>query len=429
MVREMKDSGVPWIGEIPSDWDVSRLKSVAICFSKGNGITKEDVLINGDTPCVRYGEIYSKYNQSFSECVTRTNKEIINPQKYFSYGDILFTCTGELVEEIGKSIVYLGNDECLAGGDIIILKHTQNPTFLNYALNSTYAQAQKSCSKTKLKVVHISATEIGNIIVALPTIVEQQTIAEYLDKKCAEIDAVLDKIRLSIEAYKKLRQAIITQAVTKGIRGDRPMKDSGVEWIPSIPTDWNAYRGKCLFRETNERSEAGDEELLTVSHITGITPRSQKNVNMFMSESLIGYKVCHVGDIAANTMWMWQGAIGVSSFEGVISPSYNTYRQTTGAYESRYLDYLLRIRPLIDMYSLYSTGITASRLRLYPEQFSSLRFIVPPLDEQKEIADYLDSKIREVDSLILKKELYIAEIEAYKKSLIFEYVTGKKEVV
>lgn len=270
--------------------------------------------------------------------------------------------------------------------------------------------------------------EMKSIVIPVPKQREQAEIAEVLSRKCAEIDTILEKTRLSIEGNKKLKQAVITQAVTKGIRGDRPIKNSGIEWISSVPADWDVYRGKRLFCETNERSETGNEELLTVSHITGVTPRRQKNVNMFMSESLVGYKVCHVGDIAANTMWMWQGAIGVSNYEGVISPSYNTYRQRIGAYDPKYLDYLLRIRPLIDMYSLYSTGITASRLRLYPEQFLSLKFIVPPLNEQQEIADYLDSKIREVDSLILKKEQCLAELEAYKKSLIYEYVTGKKEV-
>ena len=212
------------------------------------------------------------------------------------------------------------------------------------------------------------------------------------------------------------------------MRGKREMKDSGVEWISEIPANWTVKRGKQLFSETNERSETGSEELLTVSHITGVTPRSQKNVNMFMSESLVGYKICHNGDLAANTMWMWQGAIGVSKFHGVISPSYNTYRQKTNDYYFEYLDYLLRIRPLIDAYTIHSTGITLSRLRLYPDSFLSLYFIVPPITEQKEIADYLDAKCAEIDKLIAKKEQLVKELESYKKSLIYEVVTGKREV-
>ncbi len=120
---------------------------------------------NGEIQCVRYGEIYSKYNFSFSNCFSRTNLSLIQSPKHISYGDILFAGTGELVEEIGKNIVYTANEPCLAGGDIVVMEHSQNPIFLNYALNSHYCQSQKSKGRAKLKVVHISATEIGNILV------------------------------------------------------------------------------------------------------------------------------------------------------------------------------------------------------------------------------------------------------------------------
>lgn len=212
--RAMQDSNDEWIGTIPSSWETTRLKNIATSFTKGNGITKEDAVEDGDTPCVRYGEIYSKYNQAFTECVTRTNLSLISAPKYFTDGNILFTCTGELVEEIGKSIVYLGEGECLAGGDIIILKHSQHPAFLNYALNSHYAQAQKSCDKTKLKVVHISASDIGNILLALPPIAEQKEIADCLDKKCAEIDTLIEKKTALLEEMESYKKSVIYEYVT-----------------------------------------------------------------------------------------------------------------------------------------------------------------------------------------------------------------------
>lgn len=212
--RAMQDSNDEWIGTIPSSWETTRLKNIATSFTKGNGITKEDAVEDGDTPCVRYGEIYSKYNQAFTECVTRTNLSLISAPKYFTDGNILFTCTGELVEEIGKSIVYLGKGECLAGGDIIILKHSQHPAFLNYALNSHYAQAQKSCDKTKLKVVHISASDIGNILLALPPIAEQKEIADCLDKKCAEIDTLIEKKTALLEEMESYKKSVIYEYVT-----------------------------------------------------------------------------------------------------------------------------------------------------------------------------------------------------------------------
>ncbi len=212
----------------------------------------------------------------------------------------------------------------------------------------------------------------------------------------------------------------------------RKMKDSGIEWIKSIPVNWECKRGKQLFIETNERSIAGTEELLTVSHITGVTPRRQKNVNMFMSESLTGYKICHPGDIAANTMWLWQGAVGVSNYHGVISPSYNTYRQRTNDYDSKYLDYLLRIQPLIDTYAAYSTGITLSRLRLYPESFLSIYFIVPPLTEQQHISSYLDVHCSEIDAMLSKTRSSIEEYKKLKQAVITQAVTkgvrGEREM-
>ena len=183
-------------------------------LSKGNGISKDEVFADGDTPCVRYGEIYSKYNHSFKKCVSSTNIAIQKSPHYFNHGDILCAGTGELVEEIGKSIVYLGEDSCLAGGDIIVITHRQNPSFLNYALNSNYAQAQKSRGKAKLKVVHISAFEIGSIYLLLPPLAEQQSIASYLDTKCREIDSLIDLKRQKIEALKDYKKSIIFEAVT-----------------------------------------------------------------------------------------------------------------------------------------------------------------------------------------------------------------------
>lgn len=212
--EQYKDSGVEWLGKIPSGWKVKRLKYIADSFSKGNGITKEEIVINGDTPCVRYGELYTKYDYHFSECETRTNVEIIETPKFFSHGDVLFTCTGELVEEIGKSIAYLGNEKCLAGGDIIVLKHSQDPMFMGYALDSKYVQGQKSFGKTKLKVVHISSGEIAGLLIALPSTEEQKSIAKYLDKTCVTIDSAIEQKQKLIEKLTEYKKSLIYECVT-----------------------------------------------------------------------------------------------------------------------------------------------------------------------------------------------------------------------
>ena len=210
----MKDSGIEWAGKIPKHWEVKRVKYLSNTITKGNGITKEEVFSNGDTPCVRYGEIYSKYNNSFKECLSATNIDIQAAPRFFSKGDILCAGTGELVEEIGKSVVYLGEERCLAGGDIIVINHNQNPLFLNFALNSNYAQTQKSKGKAKLKVVHISASEIGSILIALPPKAEQEQIAEYLNEKNTEIDTLISLKQSKIDALKEYKKTIIYEYIT-----------------------------------------------------------------------------------------------------------------------------------------------------------------------------------------------------------------------
>lgn len=210
----MKDSGVAWIGKIPAHWEIKRTKHLADTLLKGNGITKEDIVDNGDTPCVRYGEIYSKYSICFESCITRTNLSKVPSAQYFEHGDILFAGTGELVEEIGKNIVYLGTGPCLAGGDIIVMKHSQDPLFMSFSLNSTIAQAQKSCSKAKLKVVHISATDIGNVLVPVPPIDEQKHIASFLATKCDQIDRLIRIKNEKISRLEQYKKSLIYEYVT-----------------------------------------------------------------------------------------------------------------------------------------------------------------------------------------------------------------------
>lgn len=210
----MKSSGVEAIGSIPHHWKIYRTKFVADAIFKGNGITKDEVVEDGDIQCIRYGEIYSKYDGSFEKTYSRTNESAITSPQYISSGDILFAGTGELVEEIGKNVVYTGKEPCLAGGDIIVLKHSQNPIFLNYALYCTSSQTQKSKGKAKLKVVHISASEIGNVIIALPPLDEQNAIAEYLDKKCEHISRLIEIKKKKIESLTQYKKSLIYEYVT-----------------------------------------------------------------------------------------------------------------------------------------------------------------------------------------------------------------------
>ena len=418
-MRKMKDSGIEWIGEIPEGWEVSQLK-YATRWKSEKGCPDAPVL-----SLYRDFGVVPKDSRNDNHHVTSLDT---SNYKVVDIGDLVINkmkaWQGSMAVSDYRGIVSPAYHVCS------ITSNKVNKRYLHHLLRNPAYLPEYVRLSTGMRIGQwdLGFDDFKNIPFLIPPFDEQAKIADYLDNGCTSLDSILDKTHSSIEAYKKLKQAVITQAVTKGVRGKREMKDSGVEWISEIPANWTVKRGKQLFSETNERSETGSEELLTVSHITGVTPRSQKNVNMFKSESLVGYKICHNGDLAANTMWMWQGAIGVSKFHGVISPSYNTYRQKTNDYYFEYLDFLLRIRPLIDAYTIHSTGITLSRLRLYPDSFLSLYFIVPPITEQKEIADYLDTKCAEIDRLIAKKEQLVKELESYKKSLIYEVVTGKREV-
>lgn len=211
---KMKETGIDLIGQIPKHWGLKKVKYIVDKIGKGNGITKEEVVENGDTPCIRYGEIYTKYNYFFDNCITRTDKDLIGSKKYISYGDLLFAGTGELIEEIGKNITYLGNDECLTGGDIVIVKHHQDPLFMTFALNSDFGQGQKSFGKAKLKVVHISGAEIGNLVIPVPPIDEQKEIGLFLKEKCNEIDKLIESKEKIIEELEQYKKSVIYEYVT-----------------------------------------------------------------------------------------------------------------------------------------------------------------------------------------------------------------------
>ena len=261
--------------------------------------------------------------------------------------------------------------------------------------------------------------------IPVPSRKEQDMIVSYLDSKCSAIDEAIERHKKIIEKLEEYKISISTHAVLHGIHSDLKTKQSGVEWIDIIPESWEMKRGKFLFREVTNLSKTGEEELLTVSQYTGITPRSQKNVTMFEAESLVGYKICEIDDIAANTMWLWAGAIGVSNFNGVISPSYNIYRQICNAYDSEYLDLLLRAVPLVQHYKALSTGIRPSRLRLYPPQFLNIKFPVPPIKEQQEIVQYLKEKLGRITESIERQKEIISKLEEFRKSIIYNAVTGK----
>ncbi|MFY9558601.1 MAG: restriction endonuclease subunit S [Terriglobales bacterium] len=265
--------------------------------------------------------------------------------------------------------------------------------------------------------------------IVIPGAEDVSAIVRFLDHANRRITRAIRAKKKLIVLLNEQKQAIIHRAVTRGLDPNIPLKRSGIPWLGDIPTHWEVLRAKYLFREVDERSKTGDEELLSVSHITGVTPRSEKNITMFKASSYVGHKLCRPGDLVINTMWAWMAALGVSTHTGIISPAYAVYRpRYPEKLIGRYFDGLLRTTPYVSNYLCRSTGIRASRLRLYPEEFFKIPIVLPPAEEQRRIVNQITMKTAELNTATLRTEREIDLIHEYRTRLIADVVTGKLDV-
>lgn len=277
--------------------------------------------------------------------------------------------------------------------------------------------------------LQLSDTSFFDMPILVPPPEEQAAIVRFLDWANAGLERTIRAKRKIIALLYEQKQAIIHRAVTLGLDPNVPLKPSGVPWLGDIPGSWNVLRAKFLFKEIDDRSVTGSEELLSVSHITGVTPRSQKNITMFKAESYSGHKLCRSGDLVINTMWAWMGALGTASQTGIVSPAYAVYRQRkAGLLKPLYIDSLLRTRLYIDEFMRRSTGIRSSRLRLYPEEFFKIEILVPPLAEQEEILQSISKQTGNLKKSIEKVSAEIDLMREYRTRLIADVVTGKLDV-
>ena len=431
-MREMKDSGIEWIGEVPSHWEIRKIKQLKNpneenSFEDGDWIESPYITDNG----IRYlttgniGDGIFKY-QGTGYISLETFAEL--NCKYAYPNDLVFS---RLNAPYGRSCI-LPNmcSEYVLAVDNVILRTEQEKRYICYITQCNgYQHAIEDEAKgTTMK--RISRTNLGNIKIVLPPLSEQQAIADFLDRRCAEIDAVIEQTKATIEEYRKLKQSVITEAVTKGIRGDRPMKDSGIEWIGEIPREWDVVRIKNLFDYRNERNEKPLEEVNLISLYTdlGVVQHCDLEATTGNKASNAdGYKLVYEDDIVVNIILCWMGAIGRSAYTGVTSPAYDVYSPKKET-NSKFYHHLFRTQGFSgDCYKV-GRGIMAMRWRTYSDQFRAIKVVAPPKEEQEEIVEYLDQKCAEIDALIEKKTALLSVMETYKKSLIFEYVTGKKEV-
>lgn len=425
-----KDSGVEWLGDVPEHWEVRRLKEV-ILGSLTYGANEIATDSNLEHPRFIRITDFSENEELRDETFKSLPPDIA--QKYLlKEGDILLARSGATVGKTFHFKNYKGL-ACYAG---YLIKARPNKkivtsNFLSYYTKSSLYNNWKSQVIIKSTIENISAEKYGFFLfIPLPPLAEQKAIADYLDTKTAQIDRKIDLLFQKAKLYINLKQSLINETVTRGLDKSVPMKDSGIEWIEEVPEHWEVVRNKQIFQERSILSSTGKETLLTVSHITGVTPRSEKNVNMFMAETMEGYKICHQGDLIINTMWAWMGALGTSNYFGICSPAYNVYMPVNNVpYDYRYFDYLYRTPNAIVEMTRNSKGIVSSRLRLYAKEFFQIETPLPPLSEQKVIADYLDTKTAQIDQIIQAINAQIEKLKELRKTLINDVVTGKVKVV
>lgn len=273
-----------------------------------------------------------------------------------------------------------------------------------------------------------SWNKIAPIPCLLPPYEEQLSIVSYLDDKCGKIDKMLEGKQKQIELLAEMKQRIIADAVTRGLNPDVKMKATNIPWLPEIPEHWAVKPIRAILRENNEKTETGDEELLSLSQYTGISrKRDAVKTGMFEAESTIGYKKIHPGQFVMNIMLAWNGSYAVSGLEGIISPAYCVFDFISND-NKMYYNYLWRLSVYQGAFKTESRGIIDSRLRLYPNKFLPFPTICPPLEEQDSIVNYINEKVVKIDTLTSKLQQEIESIKEYKQRLISDVVTGQIKV-
>lgn len=417
-MRKMKDSGIEWIGEIPEGWEVVKAKYLfAQRNEKGNSAL---VLLS---PTQKYGVIPQSQLEGVVQVKENTD---LRAFKTIHIGDFVISLRSF------QGGFEFSNYEGVCSPAYQVFHATKDLSndFFRYLFKSDgFISKINSLTVGIREGKNIQYWDFSNMLLALPPKEVQIRSAQYLNAKCTEIDTILSKTRSSIEEYKKLKQAVITQAVTKGVRGEPEMKDSGVEWIGKVPSKWNCIKIKYLFEI---RKRIAGKEGYTVLSITqtGIKPKNISSNEGQLADSYSNYQLLHFGEFAMNHMDLLTGWVDISNYNGVTSPDYRVFSlKDTITNHPRYFLYLMQMCYFNRIFYSMAQGVSnLGRWRLQSDKFLNCIFPVPSIEEQKEISDYLDTTCSEIDKLIANKEQLVKELESYKKSLIYEVVTGKREV-
>lgn len=427
MTREMKNSGVEWIGDIPSEWEIRKIKNVCSIYT-GNSIKDNEKNNFTDStnaiPYIATKEIdasSSKINYDNGMYIKRDDENFkVAPQN-----STLMCIEGG---SAGKKIAYLNQDVCFVNKLCCFSAKSLDGKFLYYYLKSPSFKSEFELHISGL-IGGVSQGELREFAIPAPPLHEQKRIADFLDSKVTEIDKIISETKASIENYKEYKQSVITEAVTKGLDKNVPMKETDSEWIGQIPSHWKYTRIQNLYELIDIRNTDPNALLLSLYTAIGVRPRNELEEKGNKAITVIDYKKVQKNDVIVNKLLAWMGAIGYSDYEGVTSPDYDVYRSKENANVVRgyYDNYFRHTLFKNDCYK-YGHGIMLMRWRTYPEELLRIKVPNPPYQEQISISKYLNYKCMEIDKLISEKEKLITNLEEYKKSLIYEYVTGKKAV-
>lgn len=423
-MSDFKNTEISWIGDIPKSWELKKLKYLTTKIERGTSpeYTDDEMTMVVNQATFSKG-FFDTSNIRFSTKPARSSRGLLKKE------DVLLASTGGGV--LGKTHLYLEDDEYVADSHVTIIRVDNaklNAEYLYYFLSVNYDTINAMLAIGSTNQTELQRDLLANMKVPLPSLNEQSNIAKYLREKCAEINALIFAVRSQIELLEKYKRSVITESVTKGLTSDVEMKDSGIEWVGLIPTHWPVHPVYTYFGERKNKNRFGTEDnLLSLSYGKVI----RKDINTsdgLLPESFNTYNIVEAGDIIIRPTDLQNDKrslrTGLVKEHGIITSAY------IGLYpikkvDSRFFHYLLHAYDVMKVFYNMGNGV---RQGLNYSEFSRLMVFEPTYDEQVAIADYLDGKIAEIDSIIAQKKEQLSVLEAYKKSLLFEYVTGKKEV-
>ncbi|WP_409482409.1 restriction endonuclease subunit S [Bacillus safensis] len=423
MTRKMKESGIVWIGKIPEDWNKSKLKNVikfinGYAFKSGQ-FTDE----SGEKKVITISSFDSK--EIIKEKLSFSNETFQNHERFLLQDkDVLFAMSGGTV---GKNYFVDSVEEKYYINQRVGILRGELIKFVYYYLNSKAFEEYAKLLSAGSAQPNISASDIYNFTIAIPNKQHAKKIALLLDEKSKNIDEIIIETQQSIEELKKYKQSLITEAVTKGLDPNVEMKESGIVWVQRIPAHWNVIKGKYLFNKMERPIEV--EETVTAFRDGQVVQRKKRRTDGFTNSlKEIGYQGVKQGDLVIHSMDAFAGAIGISEDDGKCSPVCIILDSENPNIYNLYFSHLMRVYSILGYIESMAKGIRVRSTDFKYNTFANTLLLVPPLEEQREIVNYLKVKSSRIDKLIEDKTNVIDELKNYKKSLIYEYVTGKKEV-